>query len=131
MSAWIVSETHVLTLAYFYEKIVKGSITEDQSIDLSLVKKTARILWNENIKSVNYRYNENNKRNFSRGLVLPDTRISYESLVKQINCWKYQSCVHSDFYKSKAYKMMMELKFEVMDRIVRESNVYKMAPWGL
>ena len=126
MSAWIVSEKHVLTLAYFYEKCF------NKLTDSTLIKKTARILWNENIKSVNYRYNETNKRSVSKNwLDLIDEKISNESLIKQINCWEYQSCEHPGFYKSKAYEMMKDLKIVLLNEIVSKTTAYELAPWGI
>lgn len=134
MSACVVSEKHVVTLAYFYEMLVKHSFKESYPYSLPMVQDTAKILRRENVKSVNYRYNEKSKVDKFTG-VLPDTDISMLSLYKQIECWDYQSCERPTFQKSNAYKMMMELKSTVSWLIIEKSpsllNQYNTLPWGL
>jgi hypothetical protein len=128
MSAYIVSEKHVLTLAYYYNKMVKGN----EGIDL---KKTARVLWSENTKSVNYRYNERSNARFSKELVLPKTDCEMAELYKLISCWEYQTCEHPTCTKSKAWSMMQELKSAMLDYIMRNtqpfSAQYENAEWGM
>ena len=136
MSAWIVSEKHVLTLAYFYEKLVKESINDEKPVDMEALKKTARILWSENVKSVNHRYNENSRTVFSKNnLVLPDTNISMESLTKQIHCWEYQTCEHEGHDKSKAWRMMRDLQVAILTHIMYKQHPhakpYDDAKWGI
>ncbi len=136
MSAWIVSEKHILTLAYFYEKMVKESIVENQPINMESLKKTARVLWSENVKSVNHRYGEKSRSIFSKtNLVLPDTTISMESLIKQIHCWEYQTCEHDGHDKSKAWRMMRDLQCAVLSHIMYKQHphakVYEDAKWGI
>jgi len=136
MSAWIVSEKHILTLAYFYEKLVEETIREDQPIDMKALKKTARILWSENVKSVNHRYNENNRTLFSKNnLVLPDTNISMETLTKQIHCWEYQTCEHKGYNKSKAWRMMCDLQVAILTYLMYKQDPHKKpydgAKWGI
>lgn len=139
MSAWIVSEKHVLTLAYFYHKFYFNSIdTWEDTPEFyhPIIKSTARILWNENIKSVDYRYDEKNPRRSFTKNVLPETDLSYEGVVKVIDCWVYQSCEHPGFYRSKAYRMMLELKSHILDYAIKNSITfdrenYENTGWGI
>lgn len=135
MSAWIVSEKHILTLAFFYEKMVKGSIKNDV-YELEALKKTARVLWSENVKSVNYRYGERSRTVFSKkNPVHPDIKLSMEGLAKAVACWEYQTCEHDGHEKSKAWAMMTELQkailFELMYHDPNHQLQYDAEKWGL
>ena len=135
MSAWIVSEKHVLTLAYFYEKMVTGNVKDGKPVEMELLKKTARVLWSENSKSVNYRYGEKYRTRFSHAVVLPIVDLTLEALVKNIGCWEYQTCEHDGHEKSKAWKMMTELKgailWEIMYNHPAHKQEYEAGKWGL
>lgn len=134
MSAWIVSEKHVLTLAYFYEKMVKDSLKDGTPANMDNIKNTARVLWAENTKSVNCRYGEHFKMRFTNS-ELPDFKISMEALSKQIWCWEYQTCEHVGHEKSKAWKMMLELQkailYHVMVKQHPHAKQYEDAKWGI
>lgn len=140
MSAWIVSEKHILTLAYYYNKLVTETIRRygniPEEVDIEKLKPIAKILWKQNYKSVNWRYNERRRMRFSQvGTVLPETNLTIEELVKQIYCWEYQSCENPKYNSSKAFKMMDELKIQILGELMRKSTehnqAYQDAPWGI
>ena len=135
MSAYIVSERHILTLAFHYHNMVLGTITNDQ-YDPEQLKETAKILWGENSKSVNYRYNVKGRVVFSRkNLAVPKINCSLTELYKLIRCWEYQTCEHPTHEKSIAWQMMQALKARMLDHIIVHTNTfedsYEEAEWGI
>lgn len=137
MSAFLVSEKHILTLAFYYDYMANGSYRNPklEDIDHERLNSIAKILWRENHKSFNYRYNEKNRLKFSPvGTVHPVIDLSLEELVKQIYCWDYQSCEHPTHNNSKAYKMMQDLQCHILYRLVKSEQhlaKYDAAKWGI
>jgi hypothetical protein len=133
MSAFIVSEEHILTLAYHYKKMVVNH-SNDKSIDINDVKDIAKVLWKENYKSVNFRYRENYRVSKFKN-ELPIVDISLVPLYKLINCWEYQTCEHEGHDRSKAWKMMQDLKLRILDNVMQWhqpfANQYDDAKWSL
>jgi hypothetical protein len=91
MSAFIVNKTHIDAIVTAIVDCPNINISRSESnIDL-----VGQILWDENFKSVNYRYSDNEQApKYSH-------RVKYVSLaqaIKAISCLNYQSCEHPDYY---------------------------------
>ncbi len=129
MSAFIVSQEHVLTIAKAYNKfIVQSNSSFTIEPELSELVEIAKILYKENVKSVNYRYNTRSR--------LPNLenhtpiQVNNTELIKLIQCLDYQSCEHKDYTKSKAKKMIDELLIAVYYAILIKNNKdYDAAKW--
>jgi len=85
---------------------------------------TGFMLWEENTRSVNYRYSDGDlptdfilERNYSPNIV---------TAFKIISCYCYQSCETPDWEKSKAFAMIQYLK----DSLITDLPGYEDAPWG-
>jgi hypothetical protein len=132
MSAWIVSEKHIVTLAYFYNKMVKGATGQ---LNMAEIKQTARILWTENTRSVNCRYGEKVKMHFSKEPVMPDYTMDLVDLTKQIHCWQYQTSETDNHKNTKAWRMMQELKCAILRKLITDnepfSTQYENSVWGI
>jgi len=104
MSAFIVNKKHIdyilstkLNSKYDYPPLTEKQLT-----------KIGQILVNENFKSVNYRYHENfqpYKYNFQ-----PVINFNPIQALKAIDCLDYQSCKHEGWKKSRAKRILEDIK---------------------
>jgi len=110
MSAWVVERNHIEYLV--------GEIINPQNetinyaeylLDTKDPSKIGQELWNENYRSVNYRYNQNDEAPAFRYL-----GKCYEhdplQVLKSIACLEYQSCEHPQWKESKACELLRYLK---------------------
>ena len=117
MSAWTVSKQHI-------DCIVTGAIRLGL-VDRKEATKIGKLLWTENYRSVNARYNESNRR--------PTYEYAaYEStdgfLCKQVHCYDYQTCEHDGWRKSRAYRLCQAILAEFPD--IEATSDYESARWG-
>lgn len=137
MSAWIVSQNHIRLLVealYKYE-VVPNNTTPDH---------IGRVLWRENFRSVNYRYEEHNllppfthdsEARASWMFPSPDQGIIRDLvrntalLYKQICCYNYQSCQHPGWESTQAYALMAALRKAVEKH--GQPDYDTTAPWGI
>lgn len=102
MSAFICSDSHIATIAYY--------VGNHFNID---TQELANKLKSINIESVNYRYNEKTCKSKCK-LVINSVPYSNDDVAKLIKCWDYQSCEKITCDHS-AYR-------ELLFRWVRELN---------
>ena len=125
MSAFLVTPTHVYTIARAYVQLVNHN---DTPTELEVIQ-IAKILYKENLKSVNYRYNERNR--------LPNLKnvdfkpVSNVELIKLIHCLDYQSCETSTYKKSKAYQMINQLLLSLYEVMIVTNQEYNSAKWTI
>jgi len=84
------------------------------------------VLWKENFRSVNFRYQERNK--IPKYTYNPGKDLSYVEFIKLLKCLDYQSCERKDYEKSKAFMYIRVLCWRA-NRY--ELPGYEEAPWGL
>lgn len=101
MSAFLCSDLHILTVA--------ACIKDATDVNLSVhdVFAIADELRRENVRSVNYRYNERSRH--PKGWTVDAVKISNLANVDRlalIDCLDYQSCERPDYEKSHAGKML-------------------------
>lgn len=138
MSAYIVSSNKTLAgIVNFTSKNVTGKPFEvywektlhefDLSTKTGLVR-FANVLLDENVRSVDYRYKEENERNPFKpvDLVEHDGNISIGQFGKLLTCLEYQSCETSDWESTLAFKIIQDLK----DLALRKLPEYEDAEWG-
>ena len=132
MSAFMMSDSSLKTLA-------KG-IASASSIPLSVTDSTDELvranavlqcLWRENVNSLMARYPTKYKE-----MVGPEcpplTRselrgnVSWGALAKILACYEYQSCEHSGWEKSDAYRMCRWFA----GALLRKLPGYEEQPWG-
>lgn len=136
MSAWIVSKTHI-------DALVTGIVRSEVVSPEEYGDETAlgRELWRECLASVADRY-PNDGDGDRPGWLMRDAEVDeYEfdrvtvepvSLLKQVQCYQYQSCEHPGWKASNAYRWTTALR----DQLERAgysytSPGYDEAPWGL
>jgi hypothetical protein len=127
MSAFIVSKIHIdsiITIASLQTcNSVKEIINKYKNFDL-----IGQILWNENHKSVNYRYNENHPT--------PTYSFRYKFVdlgqaLKAIDCLDYQSCEHPDYQESEAKKILDILEQALLSKMKNSHPQYEKAAWSI
>ena len=115
MSAWIASKEHI-------DIIVDAFGEKDQKEQ----NKIGQTLWNETYKSVNYRYDEEKvapKYVFEK----PRTRYSTLDAIKLCHSLEYQSCETKDYNKSKAYKLLRSIVWDIVSQL----DGYSDAKWSV
>ena len=109
MSAWVVERNHIEYLV--------SEITNPQNETINYAEhllgtrdpsKIGQELWNENYRSVNYRYGRKDEAPVFRYL-----GKCYEhdplQVLKSISCLNYQSCEHPEWKDSKAHDLLRYL----------------------
>jgi hypothetical protein len=126
MSAWLCSDKHIFELAkYYVDKCQTYS-----SSKLSF-KEAAKLLHEENVKSLQYRYDDADEF-FGTEAIRPPmdyapTIRNIFALAKQVDCYTYQACEHPEWENSKAFAMCESIK----DALLRNHPDYEDAPWGI
>ena len=119
MSAFIVSQKHIqylITAAIDYQVIVRDS------------EQTGQLLWDENVKSVNYRYPTDPQERYiyhHKPFCVPP--INPIIVIKQCHCYAYQSCEHPEWETSEAKRLIDALEANAIRRVAG----YDSAPWGI
>lgn len=127
MSAWIVSPAHIAQL-------VEGGIRLGV-IERRDALKTGRMLTNANKRSIRARYGKEDRD--AEGVKAywherPLLLISDASLLKQLNCYDYQTCEFDGYERSSAKKFVTRLELMLAaNGITRHSAGYDDAPWGI
>lgn len=120
MSAFICSDLHINTIVTW--------AVENQALPYDITPEAAAAaLYSENVKSVNYRYNERTKRT---GFVYTPVDIGGRTaaeIVKLCHCLDYQSCEHKGWPRSKA-KHILNC---IIDRAVTRLPGYGQAEWSI
>jgi hypothetical protein len=142
MSAWVVSEGHIDTLVMGL--VVHGLVGPGE--DRAAV---GQMLWDENVRSVNHRYDEQDE---AEPYTFRPIEVVLEpyGLLKQVKCYQYQSCEHPEWEGSEAMRLTDGLVRAVLDRTGERRHrgkierlewndpaaywnhpAYDAAPWGV
>lgn len=131
MSAYIVSDTTIHSiLRYAKHQRFTSICVENMIYDISNeedVNLLGQMLVDQNYRSVNFRYKQNDpapKFQYSRSWSTGITAIEF---LKCLSCLEYQSCETDDWLQTPAYQLINVL----MRRSFRLLAGYEDAPWGL
>lgn len=108
MSAWIVEDYVTNTIADY--------LGEDEASKASL----ANELYECNVKSVNYRYNNDTETKYDR-YTKPE-KVSEMQLLKWLRCWEYQSCESNECMQSSIYGLVCAAIQEIEERFKQSHN---------
>lgn len=150
MSAWMVSHGHITLLveACFRYEIVKPHDGTPDAV--------GQMLWRENRRSVNARYEETHRTPTYRhdsdrilhalrwptntlgslGTARELVRVPH-LVYKQLACYEYQSCEHAGWKQSDAYRLIQDLRLAVLASMgmtedeAGETDEWATDPWGL
>lgn len=132
MSAYIVNDKTIHAIVkgfemYKAEYRAKGYKEPIQIIiDLQEIRNgIGQSLLNQNYKSVNFRYNENDETPIYN---YEDVEINEGILLGCIDCYIYQACETDDFFESELYKSLVNLKNAMLEKMINAKG-YEI-PWG-
>lgn len=154
MSAFVVSKAHIdtlvhaglrsghparggYTLRWFVDKpewtggdTYESYMVAVQGATRELTRQTANrvgaMLWNENHRSVDHRYNEASDREVYRFKESPITS-NLVAVLKAIDCYEYQTCEHDEWEQSEAFAFCQALRKAVIHMLPG----YEEAPWRI
>jgi hypothetical protein len=128
MSAFIVTDTHINALVRYASRhkitVAYGNPTTRLNVSAH-EQEVAQLLIDENIKSVNYRYSEAETSliEYDRGAPI----LSAIEAIKAAQCLRYQSCEHSDYEESIAFKLIEAIIADAIPRL----DGYQSASWAI
>ena len=147
MSAYIVSRRHIEVLA---NALLGYGVVEIDETDTDQEWKLGTLLWNENIRSVSYRYNDEPLGDLPGPCV--ESFVYLEAQVEDVmehmlqpwtilgltRCYVYQSCEHPAWEESQACTYMEALEQEALKTLglkdmdqARKRPEWDQAPWGI
>ena len=123
MSAYMVSKKHVCVVAN----------ARDDGGKVSDKVKTAKLLWAENKKSIEYRYSDNCDDMMPKNMRI--TKADFKNLpgqspvelIKACHCLDYQSCEHPEWEDSEARQILLR----IVDTESQRVEGYEQAAWGI
>ena len=115
MSAYLISYEQLNIICNYVYKPKLWSYRDVGSNDsptwlCKCITEIGQTLWSENNKSVNYRYNEIQSDPIYKFKRIDISHISVVQFLKFLDSLEYQSCEHSNYEKSKAYKLIIEFR---------------------
>ena len=128
MSAFVVTDQHINALVRYASR---HSITVYEPMqDIRFTVKghegiAASLLLDQNVKSVNYRYDENEKATIIYNPAAPV--LTAIQAIKAAQCLKYQSCETPDFEESFACKLLDNIIADAIPRL----DGYNEAAWAI
>lgn len=128
MSAYIMSEQDINDIVnYFVNATASDQLWLCIDGDYNYLTRdnaehVADILYRENVRSVDARYNETNTVNFTYKPTY--NTVSDKEVSQLIDSLEYQSCETSDYYETQAYKMLCNMRKNLLQRIFAEEPDY-------
>lgn len=127
MSAYVVSKDHIDALITFWKY---GEYNHKPSDEADM---TGQLLWEQNVKSVNFRYRESNHIPAEETPAYQHEdkhthdgrRLTPVDIIKLVQCWQYQSC--EDHEQSTAWGVSCR----ILDMAIDKLDGYDNAPWGI
>ena len=120
MSAFMLSKTHIDALVTYATGGGPYRVSGEDP------QKLGKMLWEQNHRSVNWRYRDN--------APVPPYRYSpyikplqAVAVLKMCDCYDYQSCETDDYEKTDAARLIDAIR----GKAVRSLPGYESAPWGL
>ena len=128
MSAFIVSDTHINSLVRYASRHNVRAF-HGNPMAIFRVKdneqESAKLLLDENVKSVNSRYRDNETMSITYDPAAPI--LTAIQAIKAAQCLRYQSCEHSDYEDSIAYKLIEAIITDAIPRL----EGYESAQWAI
>lgn len=130
MSAFIVNDYHINALTSFaihnevsfYWKAQRYVFNRDTAHYL------AGVLYSENVRSVNHRYNERTRRNnFSFTRVLID-HLDFADIISACDCLRYQSCETSNYDRTLARAATVAIREAAINAMIDGNRCWELRP---
>lgn len=128
MSAFTVNDKTIKALVGYYAFMRGGGSDSCERLD-----EISQLLWDENYKSVNYRYRESNTAppiKYDSSYAYGKNRQAPIVVYKLAQCLAYQSCEHNSWESSEAKSILDAISSHALDSFLRSCPEYENAPWG-
>jgi hypothetical protein len=127
MSAFVVNKKHIDTLAtYAWIKSVRICLPDQPTIHANThPEQFGQELVNQNYRSVNHRYQENEKPPKYRHEIT--ARPTEAQVLKACDCYDYQACETKDYHDTLAYAMITAIR----RKAIMELPGYEEAQWEI
>ena len=131
MSAYIMSDESINNIVNYFANAARE---QDQAyvpmngtynyITHKTAEEVANILYTQNVRSVDSRYNEENQYSFT---FKPSyKKISDKELVNELSSLEYQSCETDDYYTTEAYQIICRMREQLLqDMFAEEEEVFQ------
>jgi len=128
MSAFIVTKQHIdAIVGTIYQRSCTSFkdllVQYNGSLDM-----IGQVLWDENFRSVNCRYNESDE---AEKYTFSYKSVSLIQAIKAIDCLNYQSCESVDYEKSKSKEIQSILLQVLFNELKYQHPDYESALWGM
>ena len=127
MSAYIVNDDHINVLvSYFVGRNPHDGLWLEvngtyQHLSRDSAAEIARILFAQNVRSVDVRYNEENPAYYTFKYIHQARDVYMASeIAGLIDCLEYQSCETNDYYASHAYHILCLMRKALLDELQEE-----------
>lgn len=138
MSAYLVSEKHIGLIAAYAHKHELTQYGPCSKTGLYRIEDIAECLAQANIDSVDHRYpNQYIEDNVEAKIYIKNAIDQAKAInpdvfpsgyiAKQLDCLEYQSCEPDNWYQSNAFKIMTNIRAE----LVKKLSDYENASWGM
>lgn len=88
----------------------------------------AKILMDENIRSVNSRYRENTPSTYEFEYIPAARKRPVGNIIGALDCLEYQSCETDDYHQSNAWEIMQGLRKHLLKMVAEKEGTYT---WGI
>jgi len=132
MSAFMVSDKTLKILAMEISKRSSVPLEITREEGLKKVNDILHALWNENVKSLKYRYDDRHSDMYGECPTLTISELmKYEpkptgALAKYLACYEYQSCEHPSWEESSVHRMCRWFAGSLLKTLPG----YEEAEWG-
>ena len=126
MSAWVLPDEHInVIVSYFTKRNTFDGLWLElegqyQYLNKDTAPKLAQILYAENIRSINSRYNEETSNEYMGYEYIPQARDVYSvpEIAQALSSYDYQSCETEDYHESEAAKIINLMRKQLLNELV-------------
>lgn len=131
MSAYIEEPAHInVVVSYFTSRVTGNGLWHEFSDGYNYMTpqnahEVADLLYNQNVRSVNHRYNEltgNEGYNFEYIEGVRE-RYSIAEIGKALDGLEYQSCETDDYHQTAAYQVLHEMRKALLSQLYDQADV--------
>lgn len=140
MSAYLVSEKHIATMVVnirnaigqrAFEFAARYRLGINNTGD-ELVEVVANALWQENNRSVNFRYGGRNKApKVSAEMIERVEPVGIRQLTALMDCWEYQSCETKNWLTTKSMVFIGYVRAELLKNMVNKYLYDEPSDWSI
>lgn len=130
MSAFIVSRDHIWFLVQAHDTL---DTWKSGGTDYAELAEAGQMLWDENIRSVEYRYSgsddDHSDCQYGKHEIrsIPSPKVEPVAVLKACACFDYQACETDDYHETKAAKWIDRLRHLAITQLPG----WDAAPWGI